>query len=70
MYMDNALTLYVFKLVILFNAYSMGWEIRKINNNSYELKKKIGTQKSFNLEQFINHLTEYPINIDNLITPN
>ena len=68
--MDDTLTLYIFKLVILFNAYSMGWEIRKINDKSYELRKKISKQKDFNLEKFINKIIKHPMNINDIIQNN
>tara|TARA_A100001015_G_C14608366_1_gene563218 strand:- start:62 stop:268 length:207 start_codon:yes stop_codon:yes gene_type:complete len=64
--MDHNLVLYIFKVIVLYNAYLMGWEIHKISNNSYELRKKISEQKTFDLENFINTITTDPININNI----
>ena len=65
--MDVNNVLYIFKFIVLFNAYSMGWEIHKISDNSYELRKKISKQRTFNLENFINKITEHPVDINNVI---
>jgi hypothetical protein len=46
----------IFKIIVLYNAVLNGYTIKKINNNSYELKIKDDKSKNFNLKELLDHL--------------
>jgi hypothetical protein len=46
----------IFKIVILYNAALNGYRIKKISDNSFELKLKDHYNTNFNLKKFIDHI--------------
>ena len=55
--------LYIIQIVSLYNAIVLGWKVRKIGNNKYELTKSNRDMESFCLETFIKNITT--INFEN-----
>lgn len=48
--------MYIYKTLVLFNAISSGWNVKKIDANSYVLKKR--NISNFCLESFIDDITK------------
>jgi hypothetical protein len=66
---NRDLILCILQMTTLYNVMQKGWKVTKINNNTFELTKKISQIKnfdinSFDLELFIDDITN---NINNSI---
>jgi len=49
----------IFQIATLYNAYSLGWTIKKIDDRTYELTKKINDLNNFELDMFLNRITTF-----------
>ncbi|QKF93904.1 hypothetical protein QKU48_gp0446 [Fadolivirus algeromassiliense] len=48
--------LYILQIVSIYNAIVMGWDVKKIGMNTYELTKKNIRDKNIDLNEFVNSL--------------
>lgn len=55
------LMLYVLQIVSLYNAIILGWRVKKIGMNTYELSKNIDDNFDFNFQEFIDHIVSVSI---------
>jgi hypothetical protein len=49
--------LYILQVTTLYNAMILGWKVRKIGNNKYELSKKMENQTDFDLKKFVDSIS-------------
>ncbi|AYV82000.1 MAG: hypothetical protein Homavirus2_4 [Homavirus sp.] len=56
---NRELILCILQITTLYNAMQYGWNVKKIGNRQYELSKKLSEIADFNLEVFVNHITNY-----------
>lgn len=57
-YNQNILV-YLIQIVSIYNAIQMGWNVKKISGNTYELTKKNINSSNDNLSNFIDVITKY-----------
>lgn len=53
---QNILLLYLIQIISIYNAILMGWNVKKLGKNTYELTKKIDVSNN-NLTNFIEAIT-------------
>lgn len=53
-HLNRAIILYILQMTTLYNAMVLGWKVKKIGNNRYELSKKIDEINEFDLKNFVN----------------
>lgn len=53
---QNILLLYLIQIISIYNAILMGWNVKKLGKNTYELTKKIDISDK-NLTNFIEAIT-------------
>lgn len=53
---SNKMVLYFVKIITLYNAIILGWNIQKIEGNTYELSKEIVDDSNLNLGLFLNQI--------------
>lgn len=51
--------LYILQIVSIYNAIVMGWTVKKINSNTYELTKKNIRDQDIDLNTFINQIISF-----------
>ena len=61
--MNKDILIYIIQIVSIYNAILLGWKVRKIGNNKYELTKSNQNMESFCLEKFIKNITT--VNLEN-----
>jgi len=54
---QNILLLYLIQIISIYNAILMGWNVKKLGKNTYELTKKIDVSDN-NLTKFIEAITQ------------
>lgn len=54
---QNILLLYLVQIISIYNAILMGWNVRKLGKNTYELTKKIDTYNN-KLPEIIDTITQ------------
>jgi hypothetical protein len=54
MYSETYVLLIIIQIISIYNAISMGWKVKKIDTNKYELSKQI---PDINLSDFIEKIT-------------
>lgn len=54
---QNVVLLYLIQIISIYNAILMGWNVKKLGKNTYELTKKIDIQSN-NLTTFVNTITQ------------
>ncbi len=52
------LTSYILQIIIVHNALILGWRVRKLDFNKYELSKNVVLATDFKLDTFIEDLTK------------
>ena len=52
--------LYILQVTTLYNAMALGWKVKKIGDNTYELTKKIEDYKEETLESFLKEISNNP----------
>lgn len=55
---NTSLILIIVQVSILYNAILLGWKVKKINENKYELSKKLSDLNNFDYDLFINKLLQ------------
>lgn len=55
----NINTVNILKIIVLFNAINMGWSVKRINNNEYELTKMC-SNNNVNIEDDMNSIIKTP----------
>lgn len=50
------LTSYILQIIIVQNALMLGWKVKKINFNKYELTKNVMIADDFNMNTFMDDL--------------
>ena len=55
--MNKDIIFYIIQIVSIYNAILLGWKVRKIGNNKYELTKSNHNMESFCLKTFIKNIT-------------
>lgn len=50
------LTSYILQIIIVQNALMLGWKVKKINFNKYELTKNVMIADDFNMNTFMDNL--------------
>lgn len=53
---NKKMTMFVLQIMAIYNAIVLGWEVKKISQNSYELSKKVTEVSNLNLHDFIDSL--------------
>jgi hypothetical protein len=51
-HLKKKIIIYILKIITLHNAVMLGWSVKKINNNTYELTKTMNNN-SINIKDFI-----------------
>lgn len=54
---QNMLLLYLIQIISIYNAILMGWNVKKLGKNTYELTKTIDVSDN-NLTKFIEAITQ------------
>lgn len=54
---QNILLLYLIQIISIYNAILMGWNVKKLGKNTYELTKKIDVSDN-NLTNFVEAITQ------------
>jgi len=54
---QNILLLYLIQIISIYNAILMGWNVKKLGKNTYELTKKMDVSDN-NLTNFIEAITQ------------
>lgn len=49
--------IYILQIATIHNALKLGWKVRKIGSNKYELTKKISELENFQFPEFINKIS-------------
>lgn len=53
---ERFLIIYIMQIISVYNAILLGWKVKKIGNNKYELSIKNVEAENINLLDFINKL--------------
>jgi len=53
---NKKIVIYLLQIVLIYNALSSGWSVKKINNKKYELTKDTKLEKEFCLSSFLNNM--------------
>ena len=61
--MNKDILLYIIQIISIYNAIKLGWNIKKIGKNKYELTRPRESMEDFCLETFIRSITN--INLEN-----
>lgn len=51
--------LYILQIISIYNAMIMGWDVKKIGFNKYELTKKNIRDQNIKLDNFINQIVSF-----------
>lgn len=54
--MDERIILYILQITMIYNAISLGWNIKKISNKKYELTKTFTETDNIDLDKFVDTL--------------
>lgn len=54
--MEFFITFYVLQIITIYNVVKLGWDVKKIGENTFELSKK-NNNIHFDLENFIDEIT-------------
>ena len=54
--MDEQIILYILQVAMIYNAISLGWNVKKVNNKKFILTKIIPNSEIVDLDKFVDTL--------------
>lgn len=54
--MDEQIILYILQVAMIYNAISLGWNVKKVNNKKFILTKIIPNSETVDLDKFVDTL--------------
>jgi len=70
---NQLLIIVIFQIATLYNIYCLGWTIKKIDDRTYELTKKMTNANNFQLDIFLDKITTFaalPESLSNALSQN
>ena len=55
---NKNIIIYIVQITALYNAMKMGWTVKKLGKNRYEMSKKMDDPEKFCLHNFLNQVTK------------